>query len=83
MILNPHGPAALIEKASGQRPVWATTEKETISDTGTKIFTYFARYLATEAVVEVSALTDPRVGWGIDIRADDRGGIRIRARQHN
>lgn len=79
MILNPHGPAALIEKASGTTPAWAVDERQLDADMLT--FVYRPKYLTAASVAEVSALTDPRVGWDIEIRPTGINSMRIRARK--
>ena len=77
---DPTGPAALIERATGTAPIWAETEKHTKNDLGEHIWTYTPKFLAIEAVQEIAALTDPRVGWTIEIRPQvDR--LRVRARR--
>lgn len=80
MILDPNGPAALIEKATGERPSWAEPENHQVNHQGEHIWLYRPKLLPADAVQHLSALTDPRVGWIIDIRP--QGDIlRIRARR--
>lgn len=80
MTLDPRGPAALIEKATGISPVWAETEKHLRNEQGEPIWTYTPKFLPAGAMQEIAALTDPRVGWEIDVRPQ-QDNLRIRARR--
>jgi len=77
---DPDGPAALIERATGATPRWGETEKCLRNDQGELIWTYTPKFLPAEALQEVAALTDPRVGWAIDTRPHN-DQLRIRARR--
>lgn len=80
MTLDPNGPAALVAKAIGTSPTWAVTEKRIINDHGEYTWVYWQKFLTHGVLSEIAALTDPRVGWLVDIRPVD-GVLRIRARR--
>lgn len=82
MNLDPAGPAALMKLATGKTPAWAVREKRTTKDDGEAKWIYTPKFLPADAVQHIAALTDPRVGWAIEIRPqNDR--LRISARKEN
>lgn len=84
MSVHPGGPAALIEKATGETPLWAEREHVTHHDDGTSVFTYRLARLAPKVMQQFAAITDPRVGWAVDVRSlGDQLRIRARRKEHS
>ena len=83
MSFHPDGPAALIEKATGVAPIWAMREHVGRSDfDGSLTFRYSPTYLGVPETAEIAALTDPRVGWRVEVRVATEGRyLTIRAKK--
>lgn len=66
--LDPNGPAAMLQAATGTRPMWANDEQVT---TGSEpSWTYGIEYVAGPVLRELLALN--QTGWRVSLRSRSR-----------